>query len=59
MIKRLLWVVLGAAGALEADRWLRQQKHRFRPGALTGTLLDATNKKLEQRRGSSSTRPRG
>ena len=59
MIKRLLWVVLGAAGALQADRWLQQQKARFKPSALTGTLLDATNKKLEERRGTGSTRPRG
>lgn len=59
MIKRLLWVVLGAAGALQADRWFQQQRARFRPSALTGTLLDATNKKLEKRRGNGSTRPRG
>ncbi len=58
MIKRLLWVVLGAAGALQADKWLQNQKARFRPSALTGTLLDATNRKLEKRRGAASTRPR-
>lgn len=54
MIKRLLWVVLGAAGALQADRWLAQQKARFRPSALTGTLLDATNKRMEKRRARSA-----
>lgn len=59
MIKRLLWVALGAAGALQADRWFQQQRARFRPSALTGTLLDATNKKLEQRRTTGSSRPRG
>ena len=57
MIKRLLWVVLGAAGALQADRWLQQQKARFRPSALTGTFLDATNKRMEKRR-ARSTGPR-
>ena len=54
MIKRLLWVLLGAAGALQADRWLQQQKDRFRPSALTGTLLDATNKRMEKRRARST-----
>jgi hypothetical protein len=50
MIKRILWVVVGAVGALQADKWLQQQKDRFRPSALTGTLLDATNKRMEKRR---------
>jgi hypothetical protein len=50
MIKRVLWVLVGAVGALQADKWLQQQKDRFRPSALTGTLLDATNKRMEKRR---------
>ena len=54
MIKRLLWVVVGAVGALEADKWLQQQKDRFRPSALTGTLLDATNRRMEKRRARSA-----
>ncbi len=54
MIKRLLWVVVGAAGALQADKWLQQQKERFRPSALTGTLLDATNRRMEKRRARSA-----
>ena len=54
MIKRLLWVVVGAVGALQADRWLQQQKDRFRPSALTGTLLDATNRRMEKRRARSA-----
>lgn len=54
MIKRLLWVVVGAAGALQADKWLQQQRARFRPSALTGTLLDATNRRMEKRRGGSA-----
>ena len=54
MIKRLLWVVVGAVGALQADKWLQHQKDRFRPSALTGTLLDATNKRMEKRRARST-----
>ena len=50
MIKRILWVVIGAVGALQADKWLQQQRDRFRPSALTGTILDATNKRMEKRR---------
>jgi hypothetical protein len=58
MIKRLLWVVVGAAGALQIDKWLQQQKARFRPSALTGTFLDATNRRMEKRRGSGPAEPR-
>ena len=54
MIKRLLWVVVGAVGALQADKWLQQQKERFRPSALTGTLLEATNRRMEKRRARSA-----
>jgi hypothetical protein len=54
MIKRFLWVVVGAVGALQADKWVQQQKARFRPSALTGTLLDATNKRMEKRRARSA-----
>lgn len=54
MIKRLLWVVVGAVGALQADKWLQEQKDRFRPSALTGTLLDATNRRMEKRRARSA-----
>lgn len=54
MIKRLLWVVVGAVGALQADKWFQHQKDRFRPSALTGTLLDATNRRMEKRRARSA-----
>lgn len=54
MIKRILWILLGAAGALQADKWLQQQRDRFRPSALTGTILDATNKRMEKRRARST-----
>lgn len=56
MIKRLLWVVLGAIGALQADKWVQQQRARLRPSALTGTLLEATNRRLEKRRAKGSSR---
>ena len=54
MIKRVLWVVVGAVGALQVDKWLQEQKNRFRPSALTGTLLDATNRRMEKRRARSA-----
>ncbi len=50
MLKRLLWVALGAAGALQADRWLKQQKMRLQPNATTSTLLDKVNRRLEESR---------
>lgn len=50
MIKRLFWVCVGAAGALQADRWLTQRRSRFTPNALTGSLLDKINERLEAKR---------
>lgn len=50
MVKRLFWIAVGAAGALQADKWLREQKARFRPSVLTGTVLDKVNEKLERDR---------
>ena len=49
-IKKLFWVAVGAVGALEADKFLTRQKERFRPSALTGSILDRTNRALEKRR---------
>ena len=48
MLRRLFWIGVGAAGALQADRWMRRQRDRFRPNAITGTLLDKVNQKLEE-----------
>ncbi len=49
-VKKLFWVAVGAVGALEADKFLQRQRERFRPSALTGSLLDRTNRALEKRR---------
>jgi len=49
MVKSIFWVAVGAAGALQADRWMRQKRDRWAPSAVTGTLLDKVNRKLESR----------
>ncbi len=49
-VKKLFWVAVGAVGALEADKFVQRQRERFRPSALTGSLLDRTNRALEKRR---------
>ena len=51
MIRRLFWIALGAAAALQLDRWLEARKARFTPNALTGSLLDKVNQRLEAKRG--------
>ena len=50
MIKGLLFTALGAAGALQVDRWLSARKARFSPKAMTGALLDRANERLEAKR---------
>ena len=50
MVKRLLWVVLGAVGVLQLDRWLRRKRDKLTPNAMTGTLLDKVNERLEANR---------
>ena len=50
MVKSVFWVAVGAAGALQADRWMRQKRERWAPSAVTGTLLDKVNQKLESSR---------
>jgi len=50
MVKRLLWVVLGAVGVLQIDRWLRRKRDQLTPNAMTGTLLDKVNERLEANR---------
>jgi hypothetical protein len=50
MIKRILSLALGAALALEFDRWWARRRTRFTPNALTGSLLDKVNSRLESRR---------
>ena len=57
MIKSALWVAVGAAAALEADKWLEKRKAKYRPSAITGTLLDKVNASLEAKQGTTSTKP--
>ena len=52
MLKPVFWVAVGAAGALQADRWLERRKARFTPHAITGTMLDKVNDRLEKNRSS-------
>ncbi|CAN5639172.1 hypothetical protein BH24ACT26_BH24ACT26_17000 [soil metagenome] len=49
LLRKLLWILLGVAGALEVDRWLNRQKLRMSPHAVTGGLLDKLNETLEKR----------
>ena len=51
MIKGLFWMAVGAAGALQADKWLEKRKAQYSPNALTGRLLDTLNARLEGGRG--------
>ena len=50
MLRRIFWIVLGAVGALQADRWLRQKRSQLTPNAITGTMLDKINQRLENNR---------
>lgn len=49
MIKRLFWIAVGAAIALQFDRWWQARREHFTPNALTGTFLDSLNRKLENK----------
>ena len=50
IIKSLLWVAVGAAGALEGERLLSKARVRLSPSAVTGSFLDKINSKLETKR---------
>jgi hypothetical protein len=52
MIKSVFWVAVGAAGALQLDRWLEQKKARFTPNAVAGSMLDRINRGLEKKQAS-------
>lgn len=47
MLRRLFWIALGAAGALHVDRWLREKRASLTPNAITGSVLDKVNQRLE------------
>ena len=49
LLRKLFWVLVGIAAALEMDRWLDRQKLRMSPHAMTGSLLDKLNETLEKR----------
>ena len=50
MIKALFWIVVGAIGALEGERQFARLWTRYKPSAMTGTLLDRANRRLEENR---------
>ena len=50
MIKALFWAAIGAAGALQGERWFGGLRKRFSPHAVTDALLDKVNAKLENGR---------
>ncbi len=50
MIKSAALVVLGAVGALQAEKWLAGVRARFSPRAVTDSLLEKANQRLEQTR---------
>ena len=55
MIKRLFLVALGAAGALQLDRWVQQKRSKLTPSAMTGSMLDKINQRLEAKQRNGST----
>jgi hypothetical protein len=50
LVRKFFWIVVGAIGALELDRWVGRQRARWSPNAVTTTLLDKVNQSLEKRR---------
>ena len=55
MIKRLFLLALGAAAALQIDRWLEKKRAQWSPSAVTGSMLDKINQRLEAKQRSGST----
>jgi hypothetical protein len=51
MIKALFGIILGALLAFALDEWMEKTWARYRPQAVTGTLLDKVNRRLEEKRG--------
>jgi hypothetical protein len=48
MIKALLWIAVGAAGALELEKRLGGVRERIRPRAITDSMFDRVNQQLEK-----------
>lgn len=51
MIKALLWIGVGVAGALELEKRLAGVRERFTPKAITDSMFDRVNSRLERDRG--------
>ena len=50
MLKALFWTIVGAVGALEGERQFARLWTRYKPSAMTGSLLDRANRRLEENR---------
>jgi hypothetical protein len=57
MLKLFFWIAVGAAGALQADRWFSRQKAQWSPNSMTTRLFDRVNEKLESERARSAPPP--
>jgi membrane protein DedA with SNARE-associated domain len=51
MIKALFGIVVGMFLAFALGEWMEKTWARYRPQAVTGTLLDKVNRRLEENRG--------
>lgn len=51
MIKALLWIGVGVAGALELEKKFAGMRQRFSPKAITDSVFDRANARLERDRG--------
>lgn len=50
MIKALLWMAVGVAGALELEKRIAGMRQRFSPKAITDSMFDKANARLERDR---------
>ena len=50
MIKTVFWVAVGAAGALQSEKYASKLRERFSPRAVTDGFLDKVNSRLESQR---------
>ena len=49
LVKLAFWVSVGAALALESEKWMNKLKVRLAPSSMTGSVLDRLNRKLEEK----------
>jgi hypothetical protein len=50
MIKAIFWILVGVVAALQAERWLGGLRSKLSPSAVTGSMLDRVNQRLERDR---------